>query len=171
MVRHHSIDAHVPSISGLLVQKSLLADPTTLMAMSPEAIFVNYVRLIGIGGIAVAGLIGIWKSRKVLIDAITVGLKDMLFNKGEGQEKKKVLRTNRDMKMTTVFGLMALIVLVAFFFFRYSILAHPTIGNPWTLAFIAIIVAFGISFLFTAVAAQAIAIVGINPVSGMTLMT
>jgi len=135
--------------------------------MNVDEIFKNYVRYIGIGGIFAAGVIGIVKSWKVIVDGLTKGISGVLKSK-KGTEEV-VERTNLDLKMSSVFLSIVISILFMFFFFRYSVMREQ--ANPWLFGLIATVVVFVISFLFTTVSAQAIAIVGINPVSGMTLMT
>lgn len=129
--------------------------------MAPDAIFKDYARSIGIGGIAMSGVIGIIKSWGVIKSA--VGLAGKSFSK-KGDEEKPV-RTQKDISMKLlVFALTAALV-VTFVFFWIGV-----IGNLLQ-AIVAFFVVVVIAFLFTTVAANAIAIVGSNPVSGMTLMT
>ena len=133
-------------------------------AMSAEEIFAAYVRPIGIGAIAMAGIIGIIKSSGVIGSAFKLAT-------GKGQKtagqtvSEKPKRTQRDLKMSFVM-LFLFLTLVAVFIFLL-------IGVKVTLvqAIVALLTITIISFLFTTVAANAIAIVGTNPVSGMTLMT
>ncbi len=133
-----------------------------ISAMSAEEIFRQYVRHIGIGGIAMAGIIGIIRSSKIIRDAISLGVKE-IFEKKDGSNS--TLRTQLDLSMKTiVIGLIASAILL-FVFFHFGVLNN--LG--WSIA--ALLIVLIISFLFTTVAANAIAIVGTNPVSGMTLMT
>ncbi len=135
----------------------------TIASMSPETLFTTYARHIGIGGIATAGVIGIIKSAGVIKSAVGLAAKELKGKKGEVE--KKTLRTERDLSMKIIIvGLMVALALV-FIFFYFGVL-----DNLWH-AIIALLVVAIISFLFTTVAANAIAIVGTNPVSGMTLMT
>lgn len=132
-----------------------------ITSMSPDSIFSDYARLIGIGGIAMAGVIGIVKSWPIIRQA--VGLAGREF-KGGGDTKKQVRwQLDISMKHVVFFIALALIVVLAFFWLG--------VINTFWQALIAWIVVAVISFLFTTVAANAIAIVGSNPVSGMTLMT
>ena len=133
-----------------------------ISAMSAEEIFSQYVRHVGIGGIAMAGIIGIIRSSRIIKDAISLGFKEIF-------EKKHVnnaqLRTQRDLPMKIiVVGIVLTAILLLVFFYMGVVY---DIG--WALAGLLIVLV--ISFLFTTVAANAIAIVGTNPVSGMTLMT
>jgi len=138
-------------------------------ALSAEQIFVDYVRNIGIGAIAMAGIMGIIKSSKVIINAFTSGLKEMIEKRKTGASTKKEVRTDKDIKMSNIIIFSLILAVVIFLFFRFSILAP--LGEAWKLSLVALLVVIVISFLFTSVAARAIAIVGMNPVSGMTLMT
>lgn len=130
-------------------------------AMSAEQLFKLYVRPVGIGAIAMAGIIGIIKSSGVIGSAFKLAL----GIGGKTQSEEKVERTQKDLKMSFVM-LFIFLTLVAVFIFLI-------IGVKITLvqAVVALITILIISFLFTTVAANAIAIVGSNPVSGMTLMT
>lgn len=129
--------------------------------MAPDAIFKDYARSIGIGGIAMSGVIGIIKSWGVIKSA--VGLAGKSFSK-KGTEEKPV-RTQKDISMKLLVFALTAALIVTFVFFWIGV-----IGNL-TQAIVAFFVVVVIAFLFTTVAANAIAIVGSNPVSGMTLMT
>lgn len=129
--------------------------------MAPDAIFKDYARSIGIGGIAMSGVIGIIKSWGVIKSA--VGLAGKSFSK-KGDEEKPV-RTQKDISMKLLVFALTAALIVTFVFFWIGV-----IGNL-TQAIVAFFVVVVIAFLFTTVAANAIAIVGSNPVSGMTLMT
>lgn len=131
-------------------------------ALSAEEIFTVYVRPIGIGAIAMAGIIGIIKSSGVIGSAfkLAVGKKE-----GATATQPAVKRTDRDLKM--------LFVMLFIFFSLIAVFIFLLLGVKVTLvqAIVALLTVTVISFLFTTVAANAIAIVGTNPVSGMTLMT
>lgn len=146
-----------------------VTDGTLISNMTAEQIFRNYVRLIGIGGIACAGIIGIIKSSKVIFQAFSMGFREILTGKGGQAATNAIERTNHDFKMSTIlFGILILAVVI-FVFFRFSVLSYMPGATGLSVA--ALLVVLIISFLFTTVAARAIAIVGTNPVSGMTLMT
>ncbi|MBQ8060583.1 MAG: oligopeptide transporter, OPT family [Bacteroidales bacterium] len=149
--------------------------------MSPDQIFKDYARHIGIGGIATAGIIGIIKSFGVIKSAVGLAVKEfkggsrptdktVTLSEAKGLEAKgleaKGLRSQEDIPMKTiVFGIViALLAIFAFFAFG------GVVNNIWQ-ALVGLLIVGIISFLFTTVAANAIAIVGTNPVSGMTLMT
>lgn len=138
-------------------------DPA-IAAMQPEQIFTDYARHIGIGGIAMAGLIGIWNSRKIITGALGLAAQE-LGNKGGNTSKEEVERTQRDISMKYVAMGVIFALILTFLFFYIGVI------NTWWQALIAFLVVLIIAFLFTTVAANAIAIVGSNPVSGMTLMT
>ena len=134
----------------------------TVGQMSPEVIFKEYAKSIGIGGIAMAGIIGIFKSWGIIKSA--VGLASREF--GGKKETVAVKRTEKDLSMKVViFGsVFTLLMVLAFFVF-------DVMQGNWMHSLVAVLLVAVISFLFTTVAANAIAIVGSNPVSGMTLMT
>lgn len=133
-----------------------------ISAMTAEEIFRQYVRHIGIGGIAMAGIIGIIRSSKIIRDAISLGVKE-IFEKKDGSNN--IIRTQLDLPMKTiVIGIIATAILLLAFF-------HFGLLNNLGWAVTGLLIVLIISFLFTTVAANAIAIVGTNPVSGMTLMT
>ena len=133
-----------------------------ISAMSAEEIFRQYVRHVGIGGIAMAGVIGIIRSSKIIRDAISLGFKE-IFEKKHANETQ--LRTQRDLPMKVIVVGIVLTAILLLVFFYMGVVYN--IG--WALAGLLIVLV--IAFLFTTVAANAIAIVGTNPVSGMTLMT
>ena len=136
----------------------------TIGDMSADEIFRNYARHIGIGGIATAGIIGIIKSFGVIKSAVSLAAGE--FSKKPGKEEVNADRTDEDMSMKIiVFGII-LTLLAVFAFFAFG----GVVENIWQ-ALIGVLIVGIISFLFTTVAANAIAIVGSNPVSGMTLMT
>lgn len=133
-----------------------------IAAMDPGAIFSNYVRMIGIGGIAMAGVIGIIKSWPIIRQA--VGLAGREF-KGGATTGEKTVRWQLDISMKHVVFFIAIALVATLLFFWFGVI------HNWWQALIAWVVVTFIAFLFTTVAANAIAIVGSNPVSGMTLMT
>lgn len=134
---------------------------TTVGQMSPEDLFFHYGRPLGIGGIAMAGIIGIIKSSKIIRQAVGLAIKELTGKKGV----EKAERTQRDISMKVILSVLIAVLITLFIFFRFGVL------DSWMHTSIAVILVFVIAFLFTTVAANAIAIVGSNPVSGMTLMT
>jgi len=155
----------IPVISHFADGQTLAvgANVTALLAdMSPEDIFRNYVRQIGIGGIAMAGVIGIMRSSGIIRDAFGLAVKELTGKQHASAETK---RTQRDIPMKIIlFGILGTAVVI-FIFFMFGVV------NNLSQALIALGIVMIIAFLFTTVAANAIAIVGTNPVSGMTLMT
>ncbi len=137
---------------------------TAISDMSADQIFKDYARHIGIGGIATAGIIGIIKSAGVIKSAI--GLAAGEFRRKDGGSAVKVERTQEDIPMKSVVWGIAVALLAVFCFFALG----GVVDNVWQ-ALIGLVIVAVISFLFTTVAANAIAIVGSNPVSGMTIMT
>lgn len=139
----------------------LLGTATPTFA-SPEELFTEQARYIGIGGIAMSGIIGIIKSWGIIRGAVGLAGKEI---RNKGGEVKKVARTQKDISMKVLtFSMIAALVLT-FVFFYFGVI------NNLFQTIIAFLVVTVIAFLFTTVAANAIAIVGTNPVSGMTLMT
>lgn len=141
-------------------------DPTITTAvgdMTPEQIFTSYARSIGIGGIAMAGIIGIVKSWGIIKGAVGLAACEM---KGKGAADKDVIRTQRDISFKIIAVGSVLTLIITFLFFYFGVMNFNLLH-----AVVAILLVAIIAFLFTTVAANAIAIVGSNPVSGMTLMT
>ena len=135
----------------------------TVGSMSPEEIFTYYAKSIGIGGIAMAGIIGIIKSWGIIKSAVGLAAKEM---GGKANPEANVLRTQRDLSMKIIAIGSILTLALVFIFFYFDVMQGNLLHTV-----VAILLVAGISFLFTTVAANAIAIVGTNPVSGMTLMT
>ena len=135
----------------------------TIRQMSADTIFKTYARHIGIGGIAMAGIISIIKNAGVIKSA--VGLAGKEFGKKGGPAEVQE-RTDSDLPMRTVVLGITVALLAVFAFFAFG----GVVNNVWQ-ALIGLLIVAVISFLFTTVAANAIAIVGSNPVSGMTIMT
>ena len=141
-------------------------DPTITKAvgeMNPEEIFRAYGKSIGIGGIAMAGIIGIIKSWGIIKSAVSLAAKEM---KGTPKADKEELRTQRDISFKFIAVGSVVTIIITFLFFWFGVME----GNL-LFAVVGILLVAVIAFLFTTVAANAIAIVGTNPVSGMTLMT
>jgi putative OPT family oligopeptide transporter len=140
-----------------------ITDP--IASMEPEVIFTSYARHIGIGGIAMAGILGIIKSWPVIKSAVGLAGRELKGSKNNASAQATP-RTQRDLPMKIVVGGVVVALIAVFMFFYFGVmdfnLLHAVVG---------ILVVGIIAFLFTTVAANAIAIVGSNPVSGMTLMT
>lgn len=154
----------VPAISWLFpdLVVSIGSSSVTASQASAEQIF-QYAKSIGIGGIAMAGIIGIFKSRKIIMGAVGLAAQEM---KGKGKSDTAVPRTQKDlsMKIIAVGSLLTLAAILLFFYF--GVMEGNLLFTLTGVLLVAVI-----AFLFTTVAANAIAIVGSNPVSGMTLMT
>ena len=132
--------------------------------MTTEQIFSTFARHIGIGGIAMAGIIGIIRSWSIIRSAVGLAASEM---KGKSKASSvAVERTQRDLPMKIIAIGVGIALLVTFVFFFVGVVDF----NIWH-AVVGILIVAVIAFLFTTVAANAIAIVGTNPVSGMTLMT
>lgn len=134
-----------------------------IASMTTNEIFLNYGRFIGVGAIAMAGVIGIIKSWGVIKGAAGLAAKEL---GGKGKAVAAALpRTERDLSMKLILLSIVAALIIVFVFFHFGV-----IHNIWQ-TLVAFLVVLVIAFLFTTVAANAIAIVGSNPVSGMTLMT
>jgi putative OPT family oligopeptide transporter len=135
--------------------------------MAPEVIWKEYVRKIGIGAIATAGIISIIKMSPIILSAFSLGVKELFRGKGAGDASP---RTDTDLRSKTI--ILGLLITLLAAFVTFFFLARGQFGGAGLkIAVVAIIVVAILAFLFTSVAAQAIAIVGTNPVSGMTLIT
>ena len=158
----------VPGMSIVFHDTVLNAwDPTitqTVGEMSPEDIFRAYGKSIGIGAIAMAGIIGIIKSWSIIKGAVSLAAREM--KGGNAGDEKAQLRTQRDISFRFIAIASIATIIITFLFFWFGVMD----GNM-LFALVAIVLVAVIAFLFTTVAANAIAIVGSNPVSGMTLMT
>ena len=163
----------IPLMSALFGSEVLTfgnaAITQTVGEMSAEDIFANYARHIGIGGIATAGVIGIIKSWGIIKGAVSLAANELKGQAGTsvagGSASRQERRTQRDLSMKVIaVGIFATLV-VTYLFFHFGVL------DNWYYALIGLLIVGVIAFLFTTVAANAIAIVGTNPVSGMTLMT
>ncbi len=151
--------AVMASLLGV-TRDDLLADPQRLL--SAENLFQFIGKPLGIGGIAMAGIIGIFKQSRIIRQAVGLAVTEL---KGSKIQPVAVGRTDRDLPMKRILTILVATLLSVFVFFHVGLL------DGWVQSLTAIAVVFVISFLFTTVAANAIAIVGTNPVSGMTLMT
>lgn len=153
----------VPAIAIIWPDFEVSAGLTAYDA-TPQQIF-QYAKSIGIGGIAMAGIIGVWNSRKVIMGSFGL-IKAAFGNSSDSNNQTASIRTDRDLSMKViVLGLVISLLVTALFF--YMDVMHGSL----LFTIVALLIVFVIAFLFTTVAANAIAIVGSNPVSGMTLMT
>ncbi|MCQ2277575.1 MAG: oligopeptide transporter, OPT family [Bacteroidales bacterium] len=151
-------------IVPLLGQYGVTEAGEMMSTMDPQAIFSGYVRMIGIGGIAMAGILGVIKSAGVIKTSLSTIFKS---NKSAADTpQQQVLRTQRDISMKIIlFGFLGLAIIMAIFF------AFGGLQMNVTQVIVGLLIVFIFAFLFTTVAATAIATVGSNPVSGMTMMT
>lgn len=147
----------------LIVPVIGMAGGDATAAMTAESIFSTYAKPIGIGGIAMAGIIGIVRQAGIIRSAVGLAAKE-LGGKSSGSAATAE-RMQRDIKMKLILTVLIAALLTTYIFFQFGVL------NNWLYSTVAILIVFVIAFLFTTVAANAIAIVGSNPVSGMTLMT
>ncbi len=143
-------------------------DPSITTAvgdMTPEQIFKAYGKSIGIGAIAMSGIIGIIKSWGIIKGSIS-RLSQSTQNAQNAQNGQSIPRTDKDLSFKFISIAAVTAIICTFLFFWFGVME----GNM-VFALVAIVLTIVIAFLFTTVAANAIAIVGSNPVSGMTLMT
>ena len=142
-----------------ITNESILANPSLIF--TPENLYTYIGRPIGIGGIAMAGLIGIIRQAGIIKSALVLAKNEFGGKKVATDEP----RTQKDITMKRILSILIATLAATLFFFQFGVL-----GN-WMQTIVALLIVFVIAFLFTTVAANAIAIVGSNPVSGMTLMT
>jgi putative OPT family oligopeptide transporter len=137
--------------------------------VSAEDIFFDQVRYIGIGGIFVAGLIGILKLLPVIVSALSRGMRDLFASRKAHAGETSLARTDLDIPMSVVAALVIVVSILLWLYFRYSVL--QAMEGAWGLSLLALAVTLVISFLFASVSARAVAMIGVTPISGMTLMT
>ena len=142
-----------------ITKEELIADPSLLF--TPDNLYTYIGRPIGIGGIAMAGLIGIMRQAGIIKGALGLAVNEFSGKKKTAEEP----RTQKDISMKFVLSILIAALTATFFFFQFGVL------NNWVQTAVALAIVFVIAFLFVTVAANATAIVGSNPVSGMTLMT
>jgi len=171
---------------GSYIREPVGVSAGLISEMSPEDIFSEYARYIGIGGIFMAGLISIVRMLPVILQAFSAGFREVMeMVKGHREQKKAGRedgnknenaslnslnnRTNRDIAMWKVLSLIVLVCICMWIYFRFSVLQSQP--SPWSLSIIAVVIAFLIAFLFSAVSAWAVAMISVTPISGMTLLT
>jgi putative OPT family oligopeptide transporter len=145
---------------GLTVPLTPPAVEALVADMDAAQIFGNYIRPMGIGCIATAGIIGILKMWKIIVSSLSLAFKGLVGG-GDGSD---TARTDRDMTPRNTLLIQIGSVIGMFLLFWY-------ISGQITTALVGTVITFVLAFLFTPVAARAIAIVGVNPVSGMTMLT
>ena len=151
--------AAMASILGVS-NEQLLANPEQLF--TAENLFQFIGKPLGIGGIAMAGIIGICRQAGIIRQAIGLAVSELGGTKGATAAPE---RTQHDLSMKTILTILCATLICVLVFFQFGLL------DNWLQTIVALLIVFVIAFLFTTVAANAIAIVGSNPVSGMTLMT
>ena len=151
--------ATLASILGVS-NEQLLANPEQLF--TAENLFQFIGKPLGIGGIAMAGIIGICRQAGIIRQAIGLAVSELGGKKGATAAPE---RTQHDLSMKTILTILCATLICVLVFFQFGLL------DNWLQTIVALLIVFVIAFLFTTVAANAIAIVGSNPVSGMTLMT
>jgi len=143
---------------------------TEITSMGADEIFAKYVRVIGIGGIFMAGVIGIIKSVPVMWNAFSRGFKELFETRRQhDEEEKQITRTERDIRMFGVVVILVATLIGLLIYFWLSVLSNQP--EPFVLAIIALLITFVLAFLFNTVSARAIATIGTTPISGMTMMT
>jgi len=130
-----------------------------IAGMDAATIFRSYVRFIGVGAIATAGIFGILKSLRIVIGSFAIAARAFKHGEDAGLE-----RTDRDMPMTTILIGVVISTVAAGVFFN-------TLGSTVTAALVGLLLTLVFSFFFASVAANAIATTARNPVSGMTMLT
>ncbi|MBL7074152.1 oligopeptide transporter, OPT family [candidate division KSB1 bacterium] len=155
---------------GGFIQGPISPDLQPLSKMSAEDIFYNYARYVGIGGIFAAGLISILKMSSVIVKALRQAFGEIFRSRGkESGEPAELTRTDRDIRMATVFGWILGVSFLLWIYFRFVVLVGQT--NPTALSLVSILITLVIAFLFASVSAWAVAMISVTPISGMTLMT
>ncbi len=150
---------------GQYLPTPILQSVKPIAEMGPNEIFSDYVRHVGIGAIAAAGIIGILKSSKIIAGAFKLAFNE-IFGRTGIHDGSRVERTQLDIKMKWITALLILVFISIFIFFYFGVVAQNLLQ-----AIVGLVIVGIFAFLFTTVAARATAIVGSNPVSGMTLMT
>lgn len=148
---------------------AVVASGKMIRDMAAGEIFRSYVRFIGIGGIFSAALIGIFKMRRVIIQALTTGLGGLIGSIGQQRQAQQVRRTDRDISMPAVLVMTLLLALGIFLYYRFSVLDGLPGATRQSLILIPVVLL--IAFLFVSVSAWAIAVISVTPVSGMTMTT
>ncbi len=136
--------------------------------MGPSQLWSTYIRPMGAGAVAAAGLITLLKTVPTITNALVAGFKTM---RPGGGEKKKAIRTEDDLSMgIVVFGSL-LIVAVMFVFLQFKPVPGAYVGWVANLAASLLVVVFG--FLFVTVSSRIVGLIGssASPVSGMTIAT
>ena len=143
--------------------------PEFFPGMSAGDVFRLYAQRIGVGAMAGAGIIGIIKSLPTIFKSFKLGFEQIVHPHAHGAA---AVRTDKDLKMSTVLLGIILCTLAVGVFFFFLIHQDPaSASKAWQISLTGLVVVFVFSFLFTTVAALATAMTGNNPISGMTLVT
>lgn len=136
--------------------------------MGPSQLWSTYIRPMGAGAVAAAGLITLVKTLPTIVGALTGGLKQM---RSKGAGAPAAVRTENDLPMGVVIGGSVVLVLIMFLFLQFKPVPGAYVGAWANLAAALLVVVFG--FLFVTVSARIVGIVGssASPVSGMTIAT
>ena len=153
----HAIGAHLPEV--------LPPGAKLISAMSPDEVFRSYVKIIGVGGIAGAGIMGVASSVPSMVRSIVANLKGLKSQ--DRRAKAEVPRVDRSLSGSFVAVGLVIFAIAALLFFSFGIGLKDSLMP----AFVGTALVMAIAFLFAPVAARAIAIIGTNPVSGMTMLT
>lgn len=145
-----------------------LSGSTMFAAMDAGMIYAKYARMIGIGSIFMAGIIAIIKFIPIIYKSTVEGLGEVVRSRSKKSDER-IARTARDIPMVMVLALIAIDMVVIWFYFRYAVLTGQS--NPIILAFIGIASTFLLTFLFNSVSAYAVATIATTPISGMTMLT
>ncbi len=143
-----------------VTRADIVADPARIF--TAENLFAFIGKPLGIGGIAMAGIIGIVRQSPIIRQAVGLAVSELGGGKQQGTTTE---RTQLDIPMKRILAILIATLVCVFVYFHFGLL------DGWVQSVTALLIVFVIAFLFTTVAANAIAIVGTNPVSGMTLMT
>jgi len=154
---------------GQLIPSVLPPGAMPIAGMTETQVFGAYVQKIGIGAIAMAGFLGIAKMGKIIVSSFSIGLKEIF--QGVHGKSNSLLRTNTDIKIKNTILMIGLCVIGIFVAFWVFASPAGSTGFVLQVALIGVVIVFLLAFMFTPVAARATAIVGVNPVSGMTLIT
>jgi putative OPT family oligopeptide transporter len=150
---------------GSSIPHALAPGTIPIADMSIEQVFRNYVRIVGVGGIAGAGILGILSSLPSMVRSIGANIVGMSHQ--DTRTSEEVPRVDRSLSGGFTIAGLAVFALAAFLFFSFGL----GIGDSVAYAAVCTALVMLIAFLFAPVAARAIAIVGTNPVSGMTMLT
>jgi len=151
---------------GAMIPGPLFPGRPPVAGLDAEAIFSQYVRYIGIGAIFAAGVLSVLKMSPVIVQAVSRVFGEI---RRAGRGGEATVRTDHDLSIGAVVAGTAAVALALFLYFRFAVLADT--ANPTTISAMSLVLTLGITFLFAAVSAWAIAMISTTPISGMTLTT